>query len=77
MGRKMQAQAEYLTIDELAARWKGVVHKGTLANWRAATPVRGPAFVKIGTKVLYPLEKVVQWEQQNMNDNHQGGGRGK
>lgn len=76
MGVNMGA-VEYLTTEELAARWK--MHPQSIHNWRAQTPAKGPAFVKIGKKVLYPLDSIVQWEQQRLqavNDNG-GGERGK
>lgn len=55
---------EYLTPAELLARWRHTVGAQTLANWRAQG--KGPAFVKIGTRVLYPLARVAQWEEKNM-----------
>lgn len=61
---------QYLNAVELAARWKGAVTTGTLANWRSQR--RGPPFVKVGSKVLYPLDKLEAWERQQLkaaNDN--------
>lgn len=60
----------FLSSAELAKRWN--LHIVTLANWRAQK--RGPAFVKLGTRVLYPLDGVKKYEQENMrlapsNDN--------
>lgn len=57
----MAQQAEFLTPPELAQRWN--LHLVTLATWRSQK--RGPAFVKIGTRVLYPLDKVVEYERRN------------
>lgn len=57
---------EFLTAAELSQRWKGIVSTGTLANWRAQKPNRGPAFVKLRGGVLYPLDKVMEWERDNM-----------
>lgn len=68
----MNQAAEYFTADELVTRWKDTVTTGTLANWRAAKPKRGPSFVKIGGRVLYPIAGVMAWEAQNLhaaNDN--------
>lgn len=67
--------AEYLTTAELASRWGGAVTTGTLVNWRSKG--RGPAFVKLGNRVRYPLAKVVEWETANLhldgaNDNTKG-----
>lgn len=61
----MSTTTTHLTPAELAARWGGVVSVGTLANWRAAKPQRGPAFLKIGTKVAYPLDHVEAYERAN------------
>lgn len=61
---------KYLNAVELAARWKDAVTTGTLANWRSQR--RGPPFVKVGAKVLYPVDKLEQWELQQLhaaNDN--------
>lgn len=53
----------HLTPRELAARWK--MAEQTLANWRFAG--RGPRFVKIGRKVLYPMAEVEAWELPRSN----------
>lgn len=61
---------DFLTADDLVTRWGGVVNKGTLANWRSQN--RGPAYVKIGHRVVYPLDQVEIWEKANLkkaNDN--------
>lgn len=67
---------KYLNAAELAARWAGAVTTGTLANWRSKG--RGPAFVKVGSKVLYPLDKLEEWERQQLraaNDNQTAAGK--
>lgn len=66
-----------LTPHQLIARWK--VHDlsvtvGTLANWRASRPRKGPPFVKAINKVFYPLAGLESWERENLppmyaNDN--------
>ena len=53
-------RAEYLTPIDLVGRWKNQVSTRTLANWRVQGI--GPAFVKIGNRVLYELQTVVAWE---------------
>lgn len=53
--------SEYLTPQELAERYKGAVTVRTLANWRSTG--NGPKFTKIGGRVLYPVEAVVEWEK--------------
>jgi hypothetical protein len=53
----------FLTEDEIAARYRGLVSAGTLRNWRAKG--RGPPFVKVGRSVLYPLAALEAWEVEN------------
>lgn len=50
----------YLTPAELSDRYKGRISERTLANWRSTKT--GPSFTKVGGRVLYPLEAVVEWE---------------
>lgn len=56
---------EFLTAEQLARRWAGIVTTGTLANWRSKKV--GPQFVKLRGRVLYPVEKVTAWEAENMS----------
>lgn len=67
--------AEYFTPAELVTRWNGAVTLGTLANWRAGTKKRGPAFTKVGGRVRYPVQAVLDYEAKNThtahNDNNQ------
>lgn len=53
--------AVYLTPQELAGRYKGQITVRTLANWRSTG--NGPKFTKVGGRVLYPLEAIVEWEK--------------
>jgi hypothetical protein len=67
---------KYLNAVQLAARWEGAVTTGTLANWRSQG--RGPSFVKVGSKVLYPVDKLEEWERLQLraaNDNKQADNR--
>ena len=50
----------YLSPYQLHKRWAGVISPKTLANWRAKNI--GPAFVKVGGRVLYPAEAVLESE---------------
>jgi len=50
-----------LTPEELADRWANDVR--TLANWRSLK--RGPAYVKIGSSVMYRIEDVLEYEKNN------------
>ncbi|MFI9537476.1 helix-turn-helix domain-containing protein [Nocardia fusca] len=54
----------HLTIDELSQRWGKP--RQSLAQWRYLG--KGPAYLRIGRKVLYPLESVVEFERQSMSD---------
>jgi hypothetical protein len=55
---------EYLTAEEVAERYRGAVSVGRLRNWRAMRV--GPAFIKIGKAVLYPVDQFEAWEKSNM-----------
>lgn len=53
---------EYLSPKEVVARYKGQIKSvGTLANWRISK--QGPPYTKIGGRVVYPLEKLKEWEK--------------
>jgi len=55
---------KYLTAEEVSDRYRGAVSVGTLRNWRAVRI--GPAFVKIGKAILYPVDELNAWEKKNM-----------
>jgi hypothetical protein len=55
---------KYLTAEEVSERYRGAVSVGTLRNWRAMRV--GPAFVKIGKAVLYPIAELDAWDKRNM-----------
>ncbi len=52
---------QFLTAEDLVKRWNGAVIARTLANWR--TQGKGPKFRKIGGKVRYHIDDVVEWEE--------------
>lgn len=54
---------KFLTAEEVAKRYRGEVSVGTLRNWRSMRV--GPAFVKIGKAVLYPVAELDAWDEQN------------
>ncbi len=54
-------QPIYLTTAELVERWRGQISASTLANWRAEG--KGPCFVKVGGRILYPLDDVLAYER--------------
>lgn len=51
----------FLTPRELAVRWSTTV--GSLANSRYLG--HGPAFMKLGRRVLYPLDAINEHERAN------------
>ena len=55
---------KYLTAEEVSDRYRGAVSVGTLRNWRAMRV--GPAFIKIGKAVLYPIDELDAWDKRNM-----------
>jgi hypothetical protein len=55
---------KFLTAQEVSERYRGEITGGTLRNWRAMRI--GPAFVKIGKAVLYPVDELDAWDKQNM-----------
>jgi hypothetical protein len=64
MGTEPMADERYLTTEEVAERYRGEVSVGTLENWRSQRI--GPAFVKIGKAVLYPVEELDAWDRRNL-----------
>lgn len=50
----------YFTPKELVERYKGTITLRTLANWRCTGD--GARYTKIGGRVLYPTEAVLEWE---------------
>jgi len=55
---------KFLTPEEVSERYRGEITVGTLRNWRAMRI--GPAFVKIGKAVLYPIDELDAWDQKNL-----------
>jgi hypothetical protein len=51
---------EYLTPGGLSERYKAKLSTKALANMRSEG--KGPPFIKIGRKILYPLADVRAWE---------------
>jgi hypothetical protein len=55
---------KFLTAEEVSERYRGEITVGTLRNWRAMRI--GPAFVKIGKAVLYPVDQLDSWDEKNL-----------
>lgn len=53
------ADVAYLTVRDLAARWR--TSPRTLERWRADG--KGPAWVRLPGRVVYPLEDVLAYER--------------
>jgi hypothetical protein len=52
--------ATHLNEDQLAKRWK--ISERTLQRWRSTD--KGPAFLKLGWRVVYALSDIEAWERQ-------------
>ncbi|MBR8000354.1 helix-turn-helix domain-containing protein [Burkholderia vietnamiensis] len=57
-----------LLPEEAAERLR--VSKNTLSNWRVQG--RGPKFIKLGRKVLYPLPELEAFEREHLQSNTTG-----
>ena len=55
----------YLTTKELSQRWK--INPNTIEHWR--TNGFGPEFIRVGRKILYSLESILEFEQKNKAQN--------
>ena len=58
------AESKFLTVDEVAERYRGEISVGTLRNWRAQRI--GPPFIKVGKSVLYPVQGLDEWDKSNL-----------
>jgi len=58
------SERKFLTAEEVSERYRGEITVGTLRNWR--TMRIGPAFVKIGKAVLYPVDQLDAWDEKNL-----------
>lgn len=50
----------FLTPQQVADRYSSAITPRTLANWRSTG--QGPDYVKIGGKVMYPVDALLTWE---------------
>jgi len=51
-----------LTPEEASARLR--IPEKTLANWRNKRI--GPSYIKFGRRVLYPLDKLIEYERKSI-----------
>lgn len=59
------SENQFLTPAELTDRYKGRVTQRTLANWRSTG--QGPRFIKVGGRVMYPVDSIAEWETKRMS----------
>ena len=61
--RIRMSKKRYLTQDEVADRYRGLISVRTLCNWRSLKI--GPAYCKIGKTVLYDEAELDAWDERN------------
>lgn len=54
----------FLTTEEVLARYRSQISRGTLRNWRSMR--LGPSFVKLGKTILSPLAELETWDRQSL-----------
>jgi hypothetical protein len=67
--------AEFLTPDEVVARWQGRIKAKTLSNWRGMKPSPGPSFLRLGNRALYRRSVIEKYEREHGYDSTQDYGR--
>lgn len=60
---KSDDSPEHLRPASLVRRWDGAVTLGTLKNWRSQG--LGPPWTKLERQVVYPVDKLIEWEMKN------------
>ena len=60
--KKSDPDHEFLTAEDLIARYRGKITKHTLDNWRSSGD--GPPFTKVVGRVLYPVKALFEWERK-------------
>jgi hypothetical protein len=55
----------YLTPEEVVRRWRRRIGLRALQNWRNAKGRRGPGWMRVGGRILYPLHLVQEYEKQH------------
>jgi hypothetical protein len=60
---RTMTEPKFLTTEEVFDRYRGAISIGTLKNWRSLRI--GPSFVKLGKTILYPVEHLDRWDQEN------------
>jgi hypothetical protein len=63
---RLPNESRLLTPQALIDRWQKSITLVTLATWRSRK--NGPRYIKIGGRVLYPLDGIEEWEtKRTMN----------
>lgn len=62
MKNHTEIQTKFLSTYELANRWP--VSERTLEGWRLRR--EGPGYIKLGSRVAYPIDEVVAYEQAHL-----------
>jgi hypothetical protein len=57
-----QQNRRYMTPQQVSEHFGGTISVRTLANWRSQQV--GPAYTKVGGRVLYPTASIAEWEQK-------------
>jgi hypothetical protein len=57
----------FLSPKELSEHLDHKISPKTLANWRNPNKPRGPAFRRVGNKILYPMSAIEAWEQTGVH----------
>lgn len=65
-GEEKLKNMQYLKPKEVTKRWNFAITPGTLANWRSQK--KGPPFIRFGSRVLYPLDKLEKWEGEQVGN---------
>lgn len=65
------AGPELLTPKALVERWGGIIGLRTLERWRNGRDKVGPRFVRIGNRVAYRIEDVIEYEQKHLHITNQ------
>jgi hypothetical protein len=55
------ARVQYLSPDDVVTMLGHVISKKTLSNWRSNPRNPGPAFTRIGGRILYLITDVAKW----------------
>lgn len=62
----MSDSQQYLTPPEVSERYGGHLSVNTLTKWRNDGQRQGPPFLKLGSKIVYPLDALVEWEKSRL-----------